>query len=373
LVNEFNSIGDEDMSIFLNRCQKVVDRYHTLDALLQDPATLSEPKKLAKYAKEQSTLQEVVDTFTEYQGVVEHLKQAQSLLNEDDVDLKEMAQLEISELTPQLEELEAKLQLLLLPKDPDDDKNVIMEIRGAAGGDEGNIFAGDLYRMYAKFAETKGWKIEVLDANEAEAGGYTLISFVIKGSDVYHFLKFESGAHRVQRVPKTETQGRIHTSTATVLAMAEVEAEDFEINDNDLIFETHRSSGAGGQSVNKTDSAVRVTHVPTGISVNMQEGRSQHDNRDKALKMVRARVYEAHMEKIEEAKGKERQSKIGRGSRSEKIRTYNYPQNRLTDHRIGFTLVQLDRVMEGKLDDVLDALLAFEQTMKMEQPLDDDL
>lgn len=361
------------MNIFMNRCQKVVDRYHTLDALLQDPTTLSDPKKLAKYAKEQSTLQEVVDTFNQYQGALEHFNQAQSLLNEQDADLKAMAEMEIEELQPQLEELEAKLQVLLLPKDPDDDKNVIMEIRGAAGGDEGNIFAGDLYRMYAKYAEIKGWKVEVLEATVAEAGGYTFISFVIKGADVYRFLKFESGAHRVQRVPKTETQGRIHTSTATVLAMAEVEAEDFELNDNDLVVETHRSSGAGGQSVNKTDSAVRVTHVPTGITVNMQEGRSQHDNRDKALKIIRARVYEAHMEKIEEEKGKERQSKIGRGSRSEKIRTYNYPQNRLTDHRIGFTLVQLDRVMEGKLDDVFEALLAYEQHMKLEQPLDDNL
>lgn len=361
------------MNLLMTRCQKVVDRYHTLDALLQDPTTLAEPKKLAKYAKEQSTLQDIVDTYNKYQATLEHFNQAKSLLNEADAEIKEMAQLEMSELEPELESLEAQLQVLLLPKDPDDDKNVIVEIRGAAGGDEGNIFAGDLYRMYARFAETKGMKIEVLEANEAEAGGYTLISFVIKGNDAYRFFKFESGAHRVQRVPKTETQGRIHTSTATVLAMAEIEAEDYEINDNDLVIETHRSSGAGGQSVNKTDSAVRVTHIPTGITVNMQEGRSQHDNRDKALKIIRARVYEAHMEKIEAEKGKERQSKIGRGNRSEKIRTYNYPQNRLTDHRIGFTLVQLDRVMEGKLDDVVDALLAYEQTMKLEQPLDDDL
>ena len=361
------------MNVLITRCQQVVDRYHTLDALLQDPATLSEPKKLAKYAKEQSTLTEVVEVFTKYKTIHEHYLQAKSWLNESDRELREMAELEIAELEPQLETLEAELQVLLLPKDPDDDKNVIMEIRGAAGGDEGNIFAGDLYRMYSRYAESKGWKVEVLESAEAQSGGYTLISFAIKGNDVYRYLKFESGAHRVQRVPKTETQGRIHTSTATVLAMAEVEQEDFELNESDLTFETHRASGAGGQSVNKTDSAVRVVHVPTGISVNMQEGRSQHDNRDRAVKIIRARVYEAHMEKIEEAKGKERQSKIGRGSRSEKIRTYNYPQNRLSDHRIGLTIVQLDRIMEGKLDDVFDALLAFEQKTKLEQPLDGDL
>lgn len=361
------------MNLLITRCQKVVDRFHALDTILQDPATLTDPKKLAKYAKEQASLQAIVDVYQKYQATVEHVRQAKALLNEDDADIKEMAALEMAELEPEVTLLEQQLQLLLLPKDPDDDKNVIIEIRGAAGGDEGNIFAGDLFRMYTRFAELKGMKVEVLNANEAEAGGFTLIAFVIKGNDAYRYFKFESGAHRVQRVPKTETQGRIHTSTATVLAMAEVEAEDFEINDNDLVIETHRSSGAGGQSVNKTDSAVRVTHVPTGITVNMQEGRSQHDNRDKALKIIRARVYEAHMEKIEAEKGKERQSKIGRGSRSEKIRTYNYPQNRLTDHRIGFTLVQLDRIIEGKLDDVVEALLAYEQTSKLEQPLDNDL
>lgn len=361
------------MNFLITRCQKVVERYHALDTILQDPATLTDSKKLAKYAKEQASLQAIVDVYQKYQAVAEHLKQAKTLLNEADSEMKELALMELADLEPEFTMLEQQLQVLLLPKDPDDDKNVIIEIRGAAGGDEGNIFAGDLFRMYTRFAELKGMKVEVLSANEAEAGGFTLISFVIRGNDAYRYFKFESGAHRVQRVPRTETQGRIHTSTATVLAMAEIEAEDFEINDNDLVIETHRSSGAGGQSVNKTDSAVRVTHVPTGITVNMQEGRSQHDNRDKALKIIRARVYEAHMEKIEAEKGKERQSKIGRGSRSEKIRTYNYPQNRLTDHRIGFTLVQLDRIMEGKLEDVVDALLAYEQTSKLEQPLDNDL
>lgn len=268
-------------------------------------------------------------------------------------------------LEPEREQLVDKLEILLIPKDPNDDHNAIVEIRGAAGGDEGNIFAGDLYRMYVRYAEMLGWKTEVMEASEAEAGGYTLISFFVKGDEVFKHLKFESGSHRVQRVPKTETQGRIHTSTATVLVMPDIEEEEIEINPADLVVETHRASGAGGQHVNKTDSAVRITHTPTGISVNVQDGRSQHDNRATAMRLIRARVYEEMQERADREKGIERRSKIGTGDRSEKIRTYNYPQNRVTDHRIGLTLQQLDRIMEGKLSDVVEALLLEEQRQKL--------
>ena len=242
-----------------------------------------------------------------------------------------------------------------------------MEIRGGAGGDEGNIFAGDLYRMYCKYAESKGWKIQLLEASESEAGGFSQIIFAIKGTDVYKELKFESGAHRVQRVPKTETQGRIHTSTATVLCQPEAEDEDIEIPMSDLTIETHRASGAGGQHINKTDSAVRIVHVPTGITVNCQEGRSQIENRETALRLIKSRVYEEYQRIKEEEEGKVRRAKLGTGDRSEKIRTYNYPQNRVTDHRIGLTITQLDRIMEGKMDDIIAGLLAEEQKQRLKE------
>ena len=240
-----------------------------------------------------------------------------------------------------------------------------MEIRGAAGGDEGNIFAGDLYRMYVKFAESKGWKIETIEMDACEAGGFSLVSFMVKGDGAYGTFKFESGSHRVQRVPKTESQGRIHTSTATVLVSPEIEPEDFDIDMNDLEIETMRSSGAGGQHINKTDSAVRIVHKPTGIVVKCQDGRSQHENRLTALMTIRSRVYEEHQRELEAQAGAERRSKIGSGDRSEKIRTYNYPQNRVTDHRIGYTVNQLDRIMEGRLDDLFTALLSADQQAKL--------
>ncbi len=360
------------MEAMMQKGERYLKRYHILDEMMMDEGVLKDPKKMTAIAKEQAAIREIVETFKQYQTTHDELQQAKHLLKEKDQDLVEMAELEIEELEPRLEELAQKLEILMLPKDPDDDKNVIMEIRGAAGGDEGNIFAGDLFRMYSKFAESMGWKVEVMEANEAEAGGYTLISFIIKGEQVYRYLKFESGAHRVQRVPKTETQGRVHTSTATVLSMAEAQEEDIDINPDDLTIETHRASGAGGQHVNKTDSAVRITHNPTGISVNVQEGRSQHANRDLAMKIIRARVYEAHMAKLEAEKGQQRLAKIGRGDRCEKIRTYNYPQNRVTDHRIGLTIVQLDRIVEGKMDDVFEALLQWEQKQKLEAPIDEN-
>ncbi len=295
----------------------------------------------------------------------ENIKQANILLDDKDEEMVEMAKMEIAENNEKIETIEEELKILLLPKDPNDDKNVIMEIRGAAGGDEGNIFAGDLFRMYTRYAENKGWKIEINESNETEFGGYSLVSFMIKGEGAYSCFKFESGAHRVQRVPRTEAQGRIHTSTATVLVMPEVELQDTNIKMEDVTIEVYRSSGAGGQHINKTESAVRVIHNPTGIVVACQDGRSQHENKDKALQILAAKVSDFIRQQEEEKLGAERKLKVGTGERSEKIRTYNYPQNRVTDHRIGFTIQKLDRVMEGDLQEIIDALLNEEQKEKL--------
>lgn len=353
------------MAIMIERLEGMVNRYEEINELMMQPEIVSDSKMLSKLGKEQADLTQVVETYTAYKTSAQALADAKELLMEDDKDLKEMAELEISELEPQIEEYLAKLEILLIPKDPNDSHNAIVEIRGAAGGDEGNIFAGDLYRMYSKYAESQGWKIETIDMDVCEAGGYSLASFMVKGDGVYGKLKFESGSHRVQRVPKTESQGRIHTSTATVLVSAEIEPEDFDIDMNDLEIETMRASGAGGQHVNRTDSAVRIVHKPTGIVVKCQDGRSQHENRATALNTIRARVYEEHQRKLEEEAGAERRNKIGTGDRSEKIRTYNYPQNRVTDHRIGYTVNQLDRIMEGRLQDLFDALVSADQQAKL--------
>ncbi|MCF0108866.1 MAG: peptide chain release factor 1 [Erysipelotrichaceae bacterium] len=353
------------MDAMINKLKSINARYEEISALMMSDEMMSNPKEIGKLAKEQAGIKQQVDAYNELMTLLEHIEQAEEMLKENDAELKEMAQMELDELLPKKEALLERIQVLLIPKDPNDDHNVIMEIRGGAGGDEGNIFAGDLYRMYSRYAEGKGWKVQVMEASESEAGGFSQIIFAIKGTDVYRELKFESGAHRVQRVPKTETQGRIHTSTATVLCQAEAEEEDIEINPQDLTIETHRASGAGGQHINKTDSAVRIVHLPTGITVNCQEGRSQIENRETAMRLIRARVYEEMERRRQEAEGIERRAKIGTGDRSEKIRTYNYPQNRVTDHRIGLTITQLDRIMEGKLDDIIAGLLAEEQRQKL--------
>ena len=355
----------ESYNIMVERLDKMQSRSRELEEILMKPEVLGDSREYAKLAKEQSSLRQVVEAYEELNLLMKHIKEAEQMTKEKDPEMRELAELELEELIPNRDALLEKLQILLIPKDPNDDHNCIIEIRGAAGGDEGNIFAGDLYRMYARYAEIMGWKVEIMEAIEAMAGGYTLISFFVKGNEAYRHLKFESGSHRVQRVPKTETQGRIHTSTATVLAMPDIEEEEIDINPADLVIETHRSSGAGGQHVNKTDSAVRITHTPTGISVNCQDGRSQHDNKATALRLIRARVFEEMQERAEAEKGAVRRDKIGSGDRSEKIRTYNYPQNRVTDHRIGLTLQQLDRIVEGKLNDVIDALLVEEQRQKL--------
>ncbi|MBR2827497.1 MAG: peptide chain release factor 1 [Erysipelotrichaceae bacterium] len=350
------------MDKMLKRLQGMLDRYNEINELLIN-SSFSDNREYARLSKEQSNLEAPVKAYQELQEVMQHIKDDEELLT--DHELREMAELELTELREKEQQLIDHLEILLIPKDPNDDCNAIIEIRGAAGGDEGNIFAGDLYRMYTRYAESKGWKIEIYEAEESEAGGFTIISFLVKGKEVYKELKFESGAHRVQRVPKTESAGRIHTSTATVLCLPDVEDAEIDINPEDLIIETHRASGAGGQHINKTDSAVRITHVPTGISVNCQDGRSQIQNREQAMRIITARVYDYYQRKAEAEKGAERRSKIGTGDRSEKIRTYNYPQNRVTDHRINFTLQQLDRVMEGKLDDIIAALLEADQKAKI--------
>ena len=350
----------------LDRLLSMENRYEELGHMLMDPDIGSDIKKMTEVTKEQASLQTAFDLFQEYKTVQQGIDDAKELMKENDPEIKEMAKMELEELETQLPDIIKKLELELIPKDPNDNKNVIMEIRGAAGGDEGNIFAGDLYRMYVKYAESQGWKIDVMEAEESEAGGFSLISFNVIGDGVYGKLKYESGSHRVQRVPKTETQGRVHTSTATVLVMPEVEEVDVEINKSDLRIDTYRASGAGGQHINKTDSAVRITHLPTGIVATSQDGRSQHDNRDKAMKALVARVYDYFQSQQNEAIDNERKSKVGTGDRAEKIRTYNYPQNRVTDHRIGLTIQKLDRIIEGKLDDIITALINEDQRLKLE-------
>ena len=353
------------MNNMIERLETIARRYEELNEILMDPSIASDIHKMTEASKEQASLETAYQLYQEYKKVLSGIEEAKELMKENDPEIKEMAELELSELEEKKPHLEEKLHLELIPKDPNDNKNVIVEVRGAAGGDEGNIFAGDLYRMYVKYAESQGWKVEVMETQESEAGGFSLVSFMVKGEGVYSKLKFESGSHRVQRVPKTETQGRVHTSTATVLVMPEAEEVDVEINPGDLRIDTYRASGAVGQHINKTDSAVRITHLPTGIVASSQDGRSQHDNKDKAMRALRARVYEMVQREQEEALGSERRSKIGSGDRSEKIRTYNYPQNRVTDHRIGLTIQQLDRIMEGKLDDVIDALINEDQRLKL--------
>ena len=350
----------------LDRLVSMENRYEELGHMLMDPDIGTDIKKMTDVTKEQASLQAAYDLFQEYKEVKDGIDGAKELMKENDPEIKEMAKMELDELEERMPDIIKKLELELIPKDPNDNKNVIMEIRGAAGGDEGNIFAGDLYRMYVKYAESQGWKVEVMEAEESEAGGFSLISFNVIGDGVYGKLKYESGSHRVQRVPKTETQGRVHTSTATVLVMPEMEEVDVQINKSDLRIDTYRASGAGGQHINKTDSAVRITHLPTGIVATSQDGRSQHDNRDKAMKALVARVYDYFQSQQTEAIDSERKSKVGTGDRAEKIRTYNYPQNRVTDHRIGLTIQQLDRIIEGKLEDIITALINEDQRLKLE-------
>ena len=340
-------------------------RLQEIDEELMSPDIMKDIAHFRELSKERATLDPQVEAFKRYVKNEEEIEGAREMANDSDPDISEMGKEEIKRLEVEQLKLEDELREMLLPKDPNDDKNIIVEIRGAVGGDEANIFAGDLFRMYTRYAESQGWKIKMLDENPSEAGGFALVSFKISGKSVYSKLKFESGAHRVQRVPKTEASGRIHTSTATVLVMPEAEEIDIEINPNDLQVDTYHSQGAGGQNVNKTESAVRITHIPTGTVVACQTEKSQIQNREIAMQMLRAKMYADKLAKQQEEIGNERRLKVGTGERSEKIRTYNYPQNRVTDHRIGFTIQKLDRVIEGELDEVIEALIHYDQTMKM--------
>lgn len=349
----------------IERLKAIEERYEEINKLLMDPEVVTDIKKLTELSKEQRSIEETVQVFRKYMETLEEIESLNEMVKDDDPEIKEMAQIELEEIKGIPAELEEQLEILLIPKDPNDEKNVIVEIRGAAGGDEANIFAGDLYRMYVKYGEHHGWKFEVMTAEESGTGGFSKIEFLISGDRVFSQMKYESGAHRVQRVPQTESQGRIHTSTATVLVMPEAEEVEVELNMSDVRIDTYCSSGPGGQSVNTTKSAVRVTHEPTGIVASCQDGKSQHENKASALRILRTRLYDAIMQEKLEKEGAERRSKIGTGDRSEKIRTYNYPQNRVTDHRIGFTIQQLDRVMEGKLAPVIEALTAEEQARKL--------
>ena len=339
------------------------DRFEELQALLSDAEVISDQKKFRSYSQEYSELESVVETFNQYEQVKSDMAEAELMLEDGDADLREMAREEIEAGKDELERLELELQKLLLPKDPNDERNVFLEIRAGTGGDEAAIFAGDLFRMYSRFAEKKRWKVEVISANEGEHGGYKEIITRISGDRVYSQLKFESGAHRVQRVPATESQGRIHTSACTVAVMAEAdEVGTIDINPGDLKIDTFRASGAGGQHVNTTDSAIRITHLPTGTVVECQDERSQHKNKAKAMSLLASRIQQSADDKAAKEQSDARRSLVGSGDRSERIRTYNYPQGRVTDHRINLTLYKLDEIMEGgALSEVVDPLVSEHQ------------
>lgn len=347
----------------IERLENIEKRYNEITAELSNPEVFGDIKKTTSLSKEQASLRESYEAYQEYKKILENIKDAKELMK--DPEMSEFAKEEYAENEEKRKNMESEFEILLLPKDPNDGKDVIVEIRGAAGGDEANIFAGDLYRMYTYYAEKEGWKVEELSAEDGEAGGYSQVEFKIKGDNVYSKLKYESGSHRVQRVPATESQGRIQTSTATVLVMPEVDDIDIEIKDSDLRIDTYCASGHGGQGVNTTPSAVRITHLPTNTVVTCQNQRSQIQNKAEAMEVLKSRLYQMELEKQEQELGSERRNKIGTGDRSEKIRTYNYPQNRVTDHRIGFSTMQLERIMDGAIDDIINALITEDQARKL--------
>jgi len=350
--------------------EEVERRFEDLSSQMADHAIISDPETYRKTAKAHRDLEEVVTAYREYKKAAANLDQARSMLTEKDPELREMAEIEIAELDPRIGAPSERLQFLLLPKDPNDDKNVLVEIRAGAGGDEASLFAAEVFRMYSRYAETKGWKIEVTSTSDSEAGGSKEVIALINGDKVYSKLKYESGVHRVQRVPVTEQQGRIHTSTITVAVLPEADDIDVKLDPKDVRTDTFCSSGPGGQSVNTTYSAVRLTHLPTGLVVSCQDEKSQIKNRAKAERVLRSRLYELELEKQQQAIGADRRSQVGTGDRSEKIRTYNFKENRVTDHRIGLTLYQLDRIMEGDLEELMTACNAFYNAQKLREQVE---
>jgi len=350
---------------YIERLEEAEARFNELTARMTDPKLIGDPEEYRKIAKSQSELADLVAKFREWKKAAQELSDARPMLEESDADLRQMAQLEIARLEPEVAGIEQDLQLLLLPKDPNDEKNVVLEIRKGAGGDEASLFAGEVFRMYTRYAEEQGWKVEVTSLSESSVGGLSEVIAMVSGKRVYSRLKYESGVHRVQRVPTTETQGRVHTSTITVVVMPEADEVDVQVDPKDLRIDTFCSSGPGGQSVNTTYSAVRITHLPTNTVVSCQDEKSQIKNRSKAMQVLRSRLYQMELEKQMAQIGAERKSMVGTGDRSEKIRTYNFPQNRLTDHRVGLTLHQLDLIMEGRLQPVIDALTSYYQAERL--------
>jgi len=351
-----------------DKLKNAEDRYEEINHKLMDPAVVSDNQNYKSLMKELKALTPIVEKYREYSAAKKAMEEAKELLDEGglDRDFREMVEEELNENRDKLDTVSQELKILLLPQDPNDDKSVIIEIRGGAGGDEAALFANSLYRMYTMYAETRRWKTEILSANQTELGGFKEVSFSIEGEGAYSRLKFESGVHRVQRVPETESQGRVHTSTVTVAVLPEAEDVEVEISPGDLQIDTYRASGAGGQHVNKTESAIRITHLPTGMVVECQDERSQHKNKDKAMKILRSRLYESVLREQTDKIASERKLQVGTGDRSERIRTYNFPQGRMTDHRIGLTLYKLDSIMNGDLGEMFDALITFDQTEKLQ-------
>lgn len=356
------------MDKIFDQLEGLVEHYEELQELMSDPEVISDTPRYLKISKEAAEMQEIVTAFKKYQQLKSDIAESKEVLTENnDPELIELAKDDLAAMEPQLAEVENQIKLLMVPKDPNDDKNIIMEIRGAAGGDEASLFAGDLLNMYERYSERQNWNFEIIDETKTEVGGFKEVAVMISGKNVYSKLKFENGAHRVQRVPQTESAGRVHTSTATVAVMPEYDEVDLEIDPKDIRVDVYRSSGAGGQHINKTSSAVRMTHLPTGIVVAMQDQRSQQQNREKAMQILRSRVYDYYESQNQDEYAAERKSAVGTGDRSERIRTYNYPQNRVTDHRIGLSLNKLDKIMNGQLDEIIDALILSDQTQKLEQ------